>query len=179
MSVLIIIREGACTAADAEALAVSRRRAKAGGPEADSLHAQLEEAELATAVAARRAHAAEAEAAALQQRVAAAEKRAEELSWQVRGSRSPGCLSNVMPSCLLGRASNARTVRRLGEDVRTARRMQHSACMRGVHAQRCACSGRQVRMVAEPQRVGGAKGAGGGRVSGVLDMFGCGAGFTR
>ncbi len=41
--------------------------------------------------------------------------------------------------------------------------------------------GRQVRMVAEPQQVGGAKGgAGGGRaVSGVLDMFGCGAGFSR
>jgi hypothetical protein len=36
-------------------------------------------------------------------------------------------------------------------------------------------------MVAEPQQVGGAKGgAGGGRaVSGVLDMFGCGAGFSR
>lgn len=70
--------------------AVSRLRAKAGGPEGDSLHAQLEEAELAAAAAARRAHAAEAEAAALQQRVAAAEKRAAELSWQVRGS-APGC----------------------------------------------------------------------------------------
>ena len=70
--------------------AVSRLRAKPGGPEGDSLHAQLEEAELAAAAAARRAHAAEAEAAALQQRVAAAEKRAAELSWQVRGT-APGC----------------------------------------------------------------------------------------
>lgn len=70
--------------------AASRLRARAGGPEGDSLHAQLEEAELAAAAAARRAHAAEAEAAVLQQRVAAAEKRAAELSWQVRGT-APGC----------------------------------------------------------------------------------------
>lgn len=52
-------------------------------------------------------------------------------------------------------------------------------CTQGLEAKLLHAWGRQVRMVAEPQQVGGAKGAGGGRVSGVLDMFGCGAGFTR
>lgn len=63
-------------------IALGRRRSEAGA-EGEGLHAQLEEAELAAAVASRRAQAAEVQLEALQQRLTAAEKRAEELSWQV------------------------------------------------------------------------------------------------
>jgi len=57
---------------------------------------RLDEAERAAALAERRAAAAEAQADALQGRLAATEKRAEELSWQAR--RPAPCLLSVTVS---------------------------------------------------------------------------------
>lgn len=68
----------------------------AGGGEGEGPAAQLDEAERAAALAERRAAAAEAQADALQGRLAAAEKRAEELSWQAR--RPAPCLLSVTVS---------------------------------------------------------------------------------
>lgn len=60
---------------------------------------RCEELELAAKVASRRAAAAEAEVHRLKQQLEAADKRAKELAWQVRGLTCPGYVCRAVRLC--------------------------------------------------------------------------------